>query len=228
MLERGSTTNNAEVPASPSTPSVTVAPSQQAALTPEQSQQMAGWIKADQASGKMTPEQASKAFEELGVPLDQRGPDTRTDEQKELDRHFPQAKPEEYRISYAGPGEDPLPMTPELKQFDTAARTWLSEAGTPREVGNSVVNAIAKTAQLTKGMNDAQLDRYADAEFIKLQRAYGPSLEAKLREAARMVEALDAKQPGLKNLLRAKGIGDNAMVASLLIQQAERYWARRQ
>jgi hypothetical protein len=44
--------------------------------------------------------------------------------------------------------------------------------------------------------------------------------------SARMVEALDAKTPGLKILLKSKGIGDNAMVASLLIQQAERYWAR--
>jgi hypothetical protein len=41
-----------------------------------------------------------------------------------------------------------------------------------------------------------------------------------------MVEALDAKTPGLKILLKSKGIGDNAMVASLLIQQAEQYWAR--
>jgi hypothetical protein len=27
--------------------------------------------------------------------------------------------------------------------------------------------------------------------------------------------------------LKSRGIGDNAMVASLLIQQAERYWARK-
>ena len=33
-----------------------------------------------------------------------------------------------------------------------------------------------------------------------------------------MVEALNAKILGLKNLLRSKGLGDNAMVASLLIQ----------
>jgi len=42
-----------------------------------------------------------------------------------------------------------------------------------------------------------------------------------------MVEALEAKQPGLKNLVRSKGVGDNALVASLLIGQSERYWARR-
>ena len=36
-----------------------------------------------------------------------------------------------------------------------------------------------------------------------------------------------SKAPGLKNLLRSKGVGDNALVASLLIRQSERYWARR-
>jgi hypothetical protein len=42
-----------------------------------------------------------------------------------------------------------------------------------------------------------------------------------------MVVALDKKQPGLKNLLRSRGLGDNAMVASMLIQQSERWHARR-
>jgi hypothetical protein len=52
-------------------------------------------------------------------------------------------------------------------------------------------------------------------------------LEEKLRAAGRMDVAIDQKTPGLKNFLKSKGLGDNAMVASLLIQQAERYWARR-
>ena len=43
-----------------------------------------------------------------------------------------------------------------------------------------------------------------------------------------MVEELDKKQPGLKNLLRSKGIGDNALIANLLIQQSQHYHARKQ
>ena len=42
-----------------------------------------------------------------------------------------------------------------------------------------------------------------------------------------LVAVLDAKTPGLKNFLRSHGIGDSAVVASLLIQQSERYQARR-
>jgi hypothetical protein len=42
-----------------------------------------------------------------------------------------------------------------------------------------------------------------------------------------MIHDLDLKQPGLKNLLRSKGIGDNALVASMLIGHAAIYHARR-
>jgi hypothetical protein len=77
------------------------------------------------------------------------------------------------------------------------------------------------------GHDEGQLESYDYAEFAKLERAYGNTLDERLRQAGRMVEGLEQKQPGLKNLLKSKGIGDNAMIASLLIQQAERYWARR-
>jgi len=52
-------------------------------------------------------------------------------------------------------------------------------------------------------------------------------LDSKLRAAAVMIHALDQKTPGLKNLLKSKWIGDNAMVASMLIQHTERWHARR-
>ena len=173
----------------------------------------------------MTPEQASKAFEELGTPLDQRGQDTRTEEQKELDHHFPPSKPEEYVIRYGLP--DGTPMSQELRLFDQSARTWLSEAGLPRELGNSLVNAIAKTAQQTQHMTEAELDRYSAAEYAKLERVYGAQLEAKLQSAAVMIHALDAKQPGLKNLLRSKGIGDASLIVNMLITHAPIYHARK-
>lgn len=75
-------------------------------------------------------------------------------------------------------------------------------------------------------MTPAQLDDYGYAEVGKLQRAYGATLDDKLRAAGRMVQELEAKQPGLNNLLKSKGIGDNALVASMLIQHAKRYWSR--
>ena len=197
-------------------------------LSPE-AVKMAGWIREDLAKGKMTQADADKAFDELGTPLDQRTTpaDTRTDEPKLIDQHYPVAKPEEFSMRYADPGQPAPPMTKELQQFDSSARTWLSQAEFPRELGNSLITNIERVAQQTKAMTPDQLESYGMVEYAMLEQAYGAELEDKLNAAGHMVVALDQKTPGLKNLLRSKGLGDNAMIASMLIQQSERYWARR-
>ena len=118
-------------------------------------------------------------------------------------------------------------MTAEMKQFDHSAHTWLSGAEFPRALGNSLVSTIERVAQQTKAMTPDQLESYGMVEYEKLQKVYGEGLEEKLRAAGHMVEALDKKQPGLKNLLKSKGIGDSAIAANMLIGQAERWHARR-
>jgi hypothetical protein len=50
--------------------------------------------------------------------------------------------------------------------------------------------------ETTHGMNESQLEAYGQAEFAKLERAYGPELDAKLQLAAKMIHELDTKQPG--------------------------------
>ena len=187
---------------------------------------MAGWVKDDLAKGKIIPEEATKRFDSLNATAEQRALDTRSEDVKQLDAHFPPAKPEEFLIRYGLPGHE-LPMTKELRAFDHSARTWLSEAQFDRALGNALITNIEKVAHTTKGMTPDQLESYGLVEFEKLEQAYGPAQEEKLRAAGRMVEALDTKHPGLKNLLRSKGIGDNALAASLLIQQAARYHARK-
>lgn len=200
----------------------------QTELTGAEAAKMAEWAREDLKSGKITEAQATAIFNDLGTPAEQRiiTEDTRSGEQKLLDKHFPQAKPEDYSIRYIRPGEKEE-MTKELSAFDHSARTWLSGAEFPRELGNSLVTAITNTAQQTQHMTEGELEMYGSAEYAKLQRVYGDTLEDKLNAAGRMVEALEKTEPGLKNLLRSKGLGDNAMVASLLIQQSERWHARR-
>jgi predicted phage tail protein len=75
-------------------------------------------------------------------------------------------------------------------------------------------------------MNDAQLKAYGHAEFAKLESAYGKDLDARLQSAAKLIDTLEATRPGLKQVLKTHGIGDNALVVSALIQQAERFEIR--
>lgn len=134
-------------PATPAstTPTVTphVEPHTKASVSNTEAEQMMDWLRQDLAQGRISPEQAQKAFDQLNASPEQRQPDTRTAEQKVLDAQFPPATPKQYVIRYGLPGKEPE-MTKELKQFDTTARAWMSGAGLPRELGNSLVNAIAK------------------------------------------------------------------------------------
>ncbi len=151
---------------------------------------MMAWVKEDAASGRITAKKANEMFNQLGATEAQRAPDQRSDEQRQLDAAFPPAKP----------GENGT-MTPQLKEFDQSARTWLSGAQFPREVGNSLVSQITKVLQRTHVMTEEQLNTYGENEYVKLQRIYGDQLEPRLRQS-------------------------DAMVASLLIAQAKVYWAK--
>ena len=170
-----------EQPTTPSTPAAAPTPAATPAqpiftpeLNPAQAETMAGWIKADLAAGKLTPEQAAKSFDELGTPAENRT-DTRTEAAKELDAAglAPADKPEDYVIHYG------VEMTPEGKQFDTAARTWLHGAGFPKDTGNSLVTTIGRVAQQTAKMSQDQLVEYGQREMVKLQKTYGDSLGEK-------------------------------------------------
>jgi hypothetical protein len=113
-----------------------------------------------------------------------------------------------------------------LAKFDQTARTWLSTAGFTREHGNALTTAIGRVVESTKGMNESQLEAWGQGQFAQLERAYGAELESKLQLAGKLVAELDGKQPGLKPLLKTRGIGDSSLVVSALIQQAERWVIR--
>jgi hypothetical protein len=193
-----------------------------AELNPAEAAKMTEWVVADLKAGKITPEVAERAFADLGTSTsEQMKPDTRTPEQVALDRDFPPAQPNEYVIQWG------LPASPELKQADESARLWLSEAGFPQHLGNSLVNTIEQVTRHTKNMTPQQLGSWAQAEFQKLQGVYGSDLDAKLNAAGTMIDAIDRQRPGLKKMLLSQGIGDSSLVSNLLIAQAERWALRR-
>ena len=220
---------NSSTPPAPLTPAPTVTPQPhhpKASISANEAETMAGWIKADLASGKMTQAQADAAFAELNTPMDQRAPDSRSDEEKMLDEHFPSAKPEDYTIRYGVPGQEPT-MTPELRQFDANSRTWLAGAGFPRETGNSLVSTITQVLQETARMTPDQLETYRQTQLMILQRAHGEKLKERLRAADDMIDHVEQVRPGLIKFLGAKGVGKNAMVWNMLIAHAPIYHARK-
>ena len=221
------TTPTPPAPMSTSPPMPLAAPT--AEITSAQADTMIGWIKADLLAGKITQEDATRAFGQLNATEAQLAPDTRSDAVRALDQQFPPGKPEDFLIHYDTPGQPFPQMTPEMKRFDDAARGWLAEAGFPVNMGNSLVSTIAKVAKQTQDMSPDELIAFGESEYVKLLRVYGgeDNLQEKLRDAAVMIQEIERIKPGLQNLLRSKGVGDSALVVVQLIGQSEHWHARR-
>ena len=67
-------------------PAPPVAPTVTGEITPAQAATMAEWTKEDLAKGKITAEQAEKAFDQLQATPEQRAGDARSAEEKQLDQ----------------------------------------------------------------------------------------------------------------------------------------------
>lgn len=201
----------------------TVEPHTSMGVSQSEAATLTAWTKLDLAAGKISQQQADQIFSEMETPATDRAPDTRSEDAKLLDQHFPIAKsPTEYTIQH---GVDT--MTPELRSFDTAARTWLHNAELPRELGNSFVTTISDVAKTTGSMTTDQREVYGLAEMAKLQQQFGDTLKPRLEAAKAMIRALDAHQPGLKQFIRGNACFDNARVVVQLLDASDRYWSRR-
>ena len=229
MNESNTTTTPGAPPAPAPTPApqVQVQPHSKSGLSESEAATMAGWIRQDLLAGKMTPEAATKAFDELGASPEQRLPVARSDAEKQMDQVFGvPAKSEEYLIPYGKPGEA-VQMTEPIKAFDANVRGWMADAGLSRESGNGVVAIISKAIQYTHTMSPEQRESYKDQENEKLRQLFGgqDKLEEQLQPAAVMIHELDQKRPGLREFVRTHG--DNALFVAQLIQAARAYHARR-
>jgi hypothetical protein len=149
-------------PTAPPAPAVPVEP-----YSPVSPSHAGQWIEVEKdnlAKGTITQEEATRRFDALGATPEQRAPDTRSAEVRLLDQHLPAAKESDFLIHYGEPGRPAPPMTPELQQFDTNARAWLSGAEFPRAHGNSLITQIERTVHATKGMTPDQLESYGLVE----------------------------------------------------------------
>jgi hypothetical protein len=142
---------------------------------------MIEWEKDNLAKGKITPEEATKRFEPLGATPEQRAPDTRSDEVKQLDQHFPLAQESDFLLHMYPPGQAPAAIPKEVQAFEANARGWMADAGLSREHGNSVVTILSKVLQQTHTMTAEQRETYKDQENEKLRTLFGG--QDKLNEA---------------------------------------------
>jgi len=224
----------------------TVAPAQLAQPTDAiaiakmlQNRELKPWKAGDLARANgLSSTDVAKALSILGdasranqsAPIEPSSGDMQMADQEQMRAAYFSAKaapPESFSFPYAAPGEPPPTMSPELKSFDTNARGWLSEAGFDQTLGNSFATVLDREERRIRNMTDVEWNAYEQQEWSKLERAYGEQLKDKLNQAALMVDVLEAQRPGLRQMIKASGAFCSALVVSMMIQQAERFHARR-
>src|SRR4029078_7832740 len=118
------------------------------------------------------------------------------------------AKPEEFVVHMYPPGQAPAVIPQEVRVDEANIRGWMSDAGLGGELGNSLVNTLAKAMQQMRAMTPEQRESYKDQENAKMEKLFGPGGPAtKLKPVAVMLNELDQKRPGppgrgLKDLVR--------------------------
>lgn len=181
----------------------------------------ASWVDADEASGRMTKEQAAQARREIGVgetPVD-----PRSAEQKTLDaQNGPPAQPHEYNLTGLFHG------VPEQEAVTSAklVGSWLSTAGFDRDRGTSAAKIADRVARQLEGKTEAERELHRRSSMLALERQYGAALKEKLNLAREFVRMVDRKSPGLLAYLDETGVGNDPLFVSLIVSQAERYAAR--
>lgn len=85
--------------AAPTAPAVPVEPHSHAGLSETDHAAMVGSARQDVASGKLSSEDATKLFDDLGVPADQRL----------IDEQFSAGRAQDFRLAYTDPGRPAPP-----------------------------------------------------------------------------------------------------------------------
>src|SRR5262249_54205456 len=108
-------------------------------------------------------------------------------------------------------------------------RNAMSTAGIPAEIGASLMNEGQRVAERVgyAKMTVEQQSAFAETEKAKLVKLWGDGASAKFALARQLLNELDAKHPGIRDLADRSGITSSAMGVSLLVQQAERLTRRK-
>ena len=141
-----------------------------------------------------------------------------------VDFDLPPGKVGEFLIPH-GAVQDASPQ-----QEADAARyvsTWFELAQMPREIGTYLLDEMAVVAKRHQAMSEAERELYKREQTASLYKIWGDEGPRKLALAKQLLDEIDARQPGLAELLDETGAANSATVILQLASHAERLAARR-
>jgi hypothetical protein len=179
---------------------------------------MLGWIDEDEASGKMTKDQAQQARKETVGQDFQPVKDLRSVEERLFDSTWPAARPE----AYSFPRYQSENLTAEQKAADLGARKMMSAGGLTAEMGSHLATVADRFMIESDGWGPEQRTLYQRSSMLQLENFYQGDLAGHLNLARDFVNRWDQRCPGVIDFLEKSQLGDNPQVISQLISHALR------
>jgi hypothetical protein len=187
-----------------------------------QQQQMAQW---EVDAGRLSLEEANELLKNNNVEPIFRHKEAPNPTAAAIDKDFPPAQPNEFKIPQLGDAENPASIQ-EIKAVSTAVRDWMSTARFPKELGNYVIKEVTRVDKDYAKMTPDEQASWSQKQQSILRKMWGSEYKQKLAFANKLVKELDQKRPGLIKLLDQTGAGDSAAVVAQFALQAERLYFR--
>lgn len=183
--------------------------------TADQHQQMLQW-KVEE--GRLTLEEANRMLAGNGIaPIAQ--PETNP-EIIAHDQEFPRASsPTEYRIPpLAEHGKE---YSEQDHKLNLQIRSWLHYSRFSAEAGSSLAERIGSVAKQTQAMDHVDYKVWKIGQERHLQGIYGPDYAKKMALGGQLLSELEKSSPGIVQFLEQSGAGNDALISSIIIHQAE-------
>jgi hypothetical protein len=186
-------------------------------LSGEESQ-MAEMILSDLAKKLMSPETADVSLQEsIGKRLSDFAEDTRTPEERQFDKDFPAAKSHEIQWPHTEEA-----TTPAYNAVRNEVNGRFIDAGMTADTASYIIKEADAFGYRSERWSAEEFTLYARSEMAKLECLFGTQTAAKIETARKLIQTIEAKRPGLVDLLERTGLGSNSGVILQSVNHAER------
>lgn len=134
---------------------------------------------------------------------------------------FEAAKPHEYQM----PNSTAI-STPQQRAADMKFRTWLADARFPKNIGSALAAEASRVLKQHAAMSEGEKELFKRTEAFQLKKLWGDKFEERRALGLKLLTELDQKQPGVLDFIDTSGLGNSALIISLVHGQAERLLAR--
>jgi hypothetical protein len=142
-------------------------------------------------------------------------------EERQFDRDFPVAKSHEIQWPHTEEA-----TTPAYNAVRTEVNSRFIDAGMTADTASYIIKEADAFGYRSETWTPEEHTLYARSEMAKLECVFGDQTAAKIETARKLIQTLEAKRPGLVELLERTGLGNNAAVILQIVNHAERLKAR--